>query len=197
MSEFIIPDLDLDCNKEALDVLKKELKLIPAARIENGYISQHLVGGYPMNIPTDPVTGFASIDYRVAETKFGYFKLDLLHNTQYDAFKDRDDMIVRLKEPCKWEMLKDPEFAKTLPHLAKHIRLLQSVNITSIEELAMFLAVIRPAKKYLIPELLRCGWGGIEKVIWTPEEVISDEEDYQFKKSHAFGYAVMISLRLH
>lgn len=72
-------------------------------------------------------------------------------------------MIARLKEPCKWEMLKDPEFAKTLPHLAKHIRLLQSVSITSIEELAMFLAVIRPAKKYLIPELLRCGWSGIEK----------------------------------
>ena len=120
-----------------------------------------------------------------------------MHNTQYDDFKNRDDMVARLKEPCKWEMLKDQEFVKTLPHLAKHLRLLQSVNINSIEELAMFLAVIRPAKKYLIPELLRCGWEGISKVIWKQEEVLSDEEEYQFKKSHAFGYAVMISLRLH
>ena len=197
MSDWKIPDLDLDCSKKALEILKKELKLIPASKIENGYIVQHLVGGYPINIPTDPVTGWAAIDYRDAETNFGYFKLDLLHNKQYDEFTNRNNMMQLLKEPCKWELLKDMFFVSQLPHLQKHFDLLKEVNISSIEELAMFIAIIRPAIRYLIPELLRCGWSAVSNNIWKKEDTEINDEEYQFKKSHAFGYAVMISLSLH
>jgi hypothetical protein len=58
---------------------------------------------------------------------------------------------------------------------------------TSIEQLAMILAMIRPGKRYLVGNT----WEVIEKEVWEKTD------EYFFKKSHAVGYAVAIIVQLN
>jgi DNA polymerase III alpha subunit len=59
----------------------------------------------------------------------------------------------------------------------------------SIEELAAVLAVIRPAKRYLIGS----DWSLVKKEVWQKPE--SDE--YFFKKAHAVAYAAAIVVQMN
>lgn len=189
---FNIPDLDIDCNAETITKLKQLLKLIPASKISDKAIIPHGVGVYPVNIPIEPITGLSAIDYKVAEEEFGYIKIDLLHNLTYEKYQTKEELDEELKKPIHWELLKYNEVVEKLPHIGKYYDLLQEMPVHSIEELAMFLAIIRPAKKYMQEEVKRSGWNSVKNIIWKKE----DTDEYQFKKSHALGYAMMISLGL-
>ena len=189
---YIIPDLDLDMSAETNDVILKTLHHIPASKINDKGIFPHGVGNYFMDIPVDRVSELASIDYKIAEEKFGYIKVDFLHNTVYDRFKNRQELLDIVDTEPDWSLLYKKTVIERLPHISNYYTLINQLpKIDSIEKLAMFIAIIRPAKKYLIPILEKEGWKGIEKDIWKKED-----EGYQFKKSHAIAFAIMIKVAL-
>jgi hypothetical protein len=59
----------------------------------------------------------------------------------------------------------------------------------SIEQLAAVLAVIRPAKRYLIGK----DWNEVFAEVW--EKPVGDE--YYFKKAHAIAYAHVIVVQMN
>jgi DNA polymerase III alpha subunit len=59
----------------------------------------------------------------------------------------------------------------------------------TIPQLAAVLAMIRPAKRYLIGK----DWDSVMTEIWTKP----DGDEYFFKKSHATAYAVAIVVQMN
>jgi DNA polymerase III alpha subunit len=59
----------------------------------------------------------------------------------------------------------------------------------SIEELAAILAMIRPAKRYLIGK----DWTTVMTEVWTKPE----NDEYYFKKAHAIAYAHVIVVQMN
>lgn len=190
---FSIPDIDLDLSAEGIKKLKGLLKHIPASKITDKGITEHNCGIYPMNIPTDPLTGLSAIDYATAEKEYGFVKIDLLHNQMYDTFSSESEIETLLAKPIDWRKLHNESIVKTLPHIGGYFTTLVSLPpITSVEQLAMFLALIRPAKKYLMDNVKKNGWEAIKDVIWVKED--KEEQGFQFKKAHAIAYALGITL---
>lgn len=190
---FTIPDIDLDLSAEGIKKLKGLIKHIPASKITDKGITEHNCGIYPMNIPTDPLTGLSAIDYATAEKEYGFVKIDLLHNQMYDTFSSESEIETLLAKPIDWRKLHNESIVKTLPHIGGYFTTLVSLPpITSVEQLAMFLALIRPAKKYLMDNVKKNGWEAIKDVIWVKED--KEEQGFQFKKAHAIAYALGITL---
>jgi DNA polymerase III alpha subunit len=52
----------------------------------------------------------------------------------------------------------------------------------------MFLALIRPAKRYLIGQ----SWSEVSKTIWD-----KNTDGYSFKKSHAVAYAHLVVVHMN
>ena len=59
----------------------------------------------------------------------------------------------------------------------------------SIDQLAMVLAIIRPAKRNLLGQQ----WSIIKKQVWLKP----NDNSYYFKKSHAISYAYAIIVQLN
>jgi DNA polymerase III alpha subunit len=59
----------------------------------------------------------------------------------------------------------------------------------TIEQLAAVLAMIRPAKRYLIGK----DWNTVLNEVWKKPE----SEEYFFKKSHATAYAVAVVVQMN
>lgn len=180
-------DLDIDVSALTREDILNKLKHVPASKINSFGIYPHNVGVYFCDIPQDRITELASIDYKSAEEDFGFFKIDLLHTSGYDLFKNRDEMFDILNDDIDWTMLKNKLIVNELPHINNYFDLLQKWNPQSIEELAMFLAVIRPNKKKYINIY---DYNKLKDVIWIKEE----SQGYFFKKSHAIAYALYITL---
>lgn len=192
---FNIPDIDIDLSADGIKKLRAVIKHIPASKMNKQGITEHGCGIYPMDIPTDPLTGLAAIDYERAEKDYGFIKIDLLHNQMYDTFKKESEIDELLKKPIDWRKLHNESVVKTLPHIGGYYKTLISLpRIESVEELAMFLALIRPAKKYLMEEVKEKGWDAIRDKIWIKET--GSDAGFQFKKSHAIAYALGITLLL-
>jgi hypothetical protein len=60
--------------------------------------------------------------------------------------------------------------------------------VNTIPRMAMFLAIIRPAKRHLIG----LPWSEVAKTIWD-----RTDEGYQFKKSHAVAYAHLVVVNMN
>lgn len=179
-------DIDIDFPDRTL-ILKK-LKHIPAAIIENNTVKKHNTGVYFHNIPFNPLTGTASIDYKEAETR-GYFKIDLLNVSIYQNVKSPEHLDHLLNTEPIWELLLEDEFTDNLFHVNGHGQILRQMKPKTIEQLAMVLALIRPAKRYLIGQ----DWSTIEKEIWLKPS----NNDYYFKKSHGIAYATLVTVHMN
>ena len=90
----------------------------------------------------------------------------------------------------QWDRLYDKEFCRQVIHIGNHydtlIAMPQAVN--SIARMAMFLAVIRPAKRHLIGKT----WKEVSATIWDKVD-----GEYSFKKSHAIAYANLVVVNLN
>lgn len=189
---YIIPDLDIDISQKSRDVMLKSLHHIPASKINDKGIFPHGVGIYFCDIPQDRLTGLSAIDYKCAEEDLGYIKMDFLHNTIYDNFNSRQEIIDIVNKEPNWNLLYKKEIVEQLPHINNYFTLLNQLpKIDSIEKLAMFIAIIRPGKKYLIDEVINNSWDSINDKIW-----IKENTGYQYKKSHAIAYALSISVAM-
>lgn len=188
---FKIPDVDLDCNENTRNDILNTLYHIPASKINEKGIFPHNVGIYLMDIPVDRITNLSSIDYKRAEEDYGYIKFDILHNTIYDKFSNRDEIFESINKEPDWNKIYNEDYVKTIPHIGNYYQLLNELpKIDSIEKLSMFIAVIRPGKKYLIDDLKKYNnWDIIKDRIWKKED-----NGYMYKKSHSIGYALSICL---
>lgn len=179
-------DIDIDFGDR--EQLLKHIQHIPAAMRNVTPIRKHATGVYVTPIPYDSINDIANIDYTEAE-KRGYFKLDLLNVHVYSQVRDELHLVELMDEP-NWNKLNDKDFVEKLIHLGNHYNSIQKMPepINSIPRLAMFLAIIRPAKKHLIGKK----FSEIAKTVWD-----KTEDGYAFKKSHSLAYAMLVVVHMN
>jgi len=181
-------DIDIDFGNRD-DVLRL-VKHIPASIFRDEKILNHNSGIYVTDIPMDPVTGRASIDYQAAEAR-GYIKLDFLNVTLYNQVRDEQHLLQLMAKEPAWDRLYDREFCAKLIHIGNHydtlIKMPQAVN--SIARLAMYLAIIRPAKRHLIG----LPWDQVAETVWDKPT----DNSYYFKKSHSIGYSHLVVVNMN
>jgi DNA polymerase III alpha subunit len=130
----------------------------------------------------------ASIDYKEAEAR-GYSKIDFLNVSMYEGIRDEEHLIELMNQEPLWDLLQDDQFVELLFHVNGHSDILRKTLPTSIEQLAAVLAIIRPAKRYLVGS----DWDTIMKEVWVKPA----GEEYFFKKAHAVAYAVAIVVQMN
>ena len=177
-------DIDFSDRTKVLNLIKH----IPASINEKGTFKKHNTGVYCQPIPYNPITNASSVDYKTAEER-GYFKIDFLNVSVYKDVKDEDHLVRLLNTEPLWNLLQENEFVNLLFHLNGHGDVLKKTCPTSVEQLAAVLAMIRPAKRYLIGK----DWETIMKEVWTKPTT----DEYFFKKSHAHSYAVAIVVQMN
>jgi DNA polymerase III alpha subunit len=180
-----MPDIDIDFadRTRALAVLKHI-----DARLDSD--KKHNTGIYVQSIPYDPVTGMSTIDYKSAEDR-GYFKIDFLNVNIYTGVKNKEHLSILLEQEPLWDLLEQKEFCDLIFHVNGYHNLIAELKPRSIPEMAMFLALLRPGKKHLIPVCKEKGFQEIAEEIWTKTE------EYSFKKSHSIGYAHAIVVQMN
>ena len=181
-------DIDFADRQRVLSVIQH----VPASMInKSGQRVQHNTGVYVTEIPQDPFTGMASVDYISAESR-GYIKLDMLNVTLYQQVRDEKHLELLTSTPPDWDRFNtDQAFFEQLIHVNNHWRLLKQMPepVDSIARLAMFLAVIRPAKRHLIGET----WKTVAETVWTKPE----DDSYYFKKAHGVAYAHLVVVNMN
>jgi DNA polymerase III alpha subunit len=181
-----MPDIDIDFadRTKALE----HFKHVTASIEDNGTFKKHNTGVYCTSVPHNPFTGISTIDYKEAEDR-GYFKIDFLNVNVYEGVRDRAHLKQLMETEPLWDLLEQDEFTNLLFHVNGHGYLMRQMKPSSIEELAMCLALIRPAKRHLLGKT----WTEIGAEIWTKPE----NGDYYFKKAHAIAYAHVIVVQMN
>lgn len=178
-------DIDLADREQLLGLIK----VTPAAIRKDGLNRKHNTGVHPTSIPYDPIADTAAVDYRDAEDR-GYIKLDLLNIWVYKWVKDEAHLKHLMREP-DWSKLLDRSYFEKLIHVGNHYdsMLKMPEPINSIPRMAMFLGIIRPAKRHLIGKL----WSDVAKTVWLPDP----DGGYQFKKSHSIAYSNLVVINMN
>lgn len=182
-----LPDVDIDFadREQVLRILEH----VPAMqRMPNGTRQKHKTGVYFHPVPVNPFTGWCDLDFKEAE-EAGFFKVDLLNVSLYQQVKSKEHLEQLANQEPLWDLLQDDQFVNLLFHLNGHGDVLKKTCPTSVEQLAAVLAMIRPAKRYLIGK----PWTTIMKEVWTKPE----NGEYYFKKAHAIAYAVAIVAQMN
>jgi DNA polymerase III alpha subunit len=179
-------DIDVDFgNRE--DAIRL-LNVTPAGIIRDDKLIRHNTGVYPTEIPRNPFTGIASIDYRAAEDR-GYAKLDFLNVSLYTQIKNEQHLTTLMAQEPVWDLLQDRDFCSLLIHIGNHYDTLMKMPepVDTIPRLAMFLAIIRPGKRHLIGK----SWAEVAQTIWTATE------GYSFKRSHSVAYSHLVVVHMN
>lgn len=178
-----MPDIDIDFANR-----NDALELIDYTNASLDGTKKHNTGIYITKIPFNPITNQSTIPYKEAEER-GYFKLDFLNVSIYKDVKDEEHLIHLMEKEPLWELLEHKEFVDLLFHLSGHSEICIKLKPKNIEQLAALLAIIRPAKRYLLNE----DWNTILAEVWTKPE----DNKYYFKKAHAISYAVAIIVHMN
>ena len=181
-----MPDIDIDFEDrtKALAVIKHA----KASRTDKGQLVPHNTGVYLHRVPVDATSGVCSLSHDQAEDR-GYFKIDFLNVSVYKDVRDEAHLIQLMETEPLWDLLQDNDFIQNLFHVNGHGSILKQMAPKSIEQLAAVLAMIRPAKRYLIGK----EWTTVMKEVWTKP----DNEEYFFKQSHATAYAVAVVVQMN
>jgi DNA polymerase III alpha subunit len=184
-----MPDIDIDFADR--DEVLSKIKHISAMRLDHGIAKKHNSGVYCHSVPFNPLTGLSSIEYKSAEER-GYFKIDFLNVSAYKDVKNEEHISKLLAVEPLWELIYEKDICDQLVHINGYHSLLEQLKPTSILELAIVLALIRPGKKHLLPICKEEGFEAIKNDIW-----VKTDEAYYFKKSHAVSYAHLIVMQLN
>jgi DNA polymerase III alpha subunit len=179
-------DIDIDFldREQALALFKH----VRASRINDNKLVKHNTGVYLHEVPMNAVENLCAVPYEEAEER-KYFKIDFLNVGIYKGVRDETHLIQLMETEPLWDLLLDDDFTQNLFHVNGHGSILRQSKPRSIEQLAAVLAMIRPAKRYLIGK----EWTTIMTEVWTKPE----NDDYFFKKSHATAYAVAIAVQMN
>lgn len=181
---------DIDIDFADRSQILKLIEHTPSSQLKDKQLIAHNTGVYVTDIPRDPLTGRASIDYETAEAR-GYIKLDFLNVNLYQQIKDEQHLEQLMYTVPDWQRFNtDQVFFEQLIHVNNHWNVLKRMPepVDTIARLAMFLAIIRPAKRHLIGET----WKNVAETVWE-----KTEEGYQFKKSHAVAYAHLVAVNMN
>ena len=179
-------DIDVADREKVLNIFPAH---IPAMMLTpEGKERKHNSGVYFHQVPVNPVTGTCSVHYKQAE-ELGFFKIDILNFNLYQNINDEEHLYRLMNQEPIWELLEHKDFCDMLIHLKGHHHVCKTMKPKTIEELAMVLAIIRPAKKHL----MWLSWQDIRKEIWTKPE----DGDYYFKRSHGMAYAVAVVVHMN
>lgn len=182
-----MPDIDIDFadRTKILNLVKH----VPASiKDQNGVFKKHNTGVYCHQIPFNPFTESSSIDYKEAEIR-GYKKIDFLNVSIYKDVKDEEHLSRLLNTEPLWDLLLQDDFVNLLFHVNGHGSILRQMVPKSIEQLAAVLAMIRPAKRYLIGK----DWTTVMTEVWIKPTT----DEYYFKKAHAVAYAAAIVVQMN
>lgn len=179
-------DIDIDF-ADRLNVLEI-IEHVKASRHDSDKTVAHNTGVYLQSIPKDPLTNLAGIDYKQAEDR-GYFKIDFLNVSIYKDIRNEEHLIYLMNQEPLWDLLLDDNFNSLLFHVNGHGGILREMKPQTVEQLAAVLAMIRPAKRYLIGK----DWTTVMTEIWKKPE----GDDYYFKKAHAVAYAMAIVVQMN
>jgi DNA polymerase III alpha subunit len=182
-----MPDIDIDFADRTI-TLEKIKCTTAAIKDTNGIFKKHNTGIYCTSIPYNPITKLSTIDYKEAEDR-GYFKIDLLNVSIYKDVRDDVHLKTLMETEPLWDLLEQDDFSNLLFHVNGHGAILRQMKPTSILQLAAILAMIRPAKRYLIGK----DWDSVMTEIWMKPE----NDDYYFKKAHAVAYAMAIVVQMN
>lgn len=182
-----MPDIDIDFadRTKALALFEH----VRASREEDGHLVPHNTGVYFHTVPVDARSNLCSIPYHDAEEQ-GYFKIDFLNVSLYKDIKNEEHLVQLMNQEPLWDLLEQDDFVNLLFHVNGHGSILRKVKPKSVEQLAAVLAMIRPAKRYLIGK----DWETVETEIWTKPK---HEHEYYFKKAHAVAYAMAIVVQMN
>jgi DNA polymerase III alpha subunit len=181
-----MPDIDIDFADRT-----QALKLfdhVVASRKDGQDLKPHNTGVYVTSIPATVENNLSTLDYKAAEER-GYFKIDFLNVSVYNGVKNEEHLKQLMEQEPLWDLLEDSSFTDLLFHLNGYGPMLKQMKPRTIDELAMFLGLIRPAKRHLIGKT----WTEIGMEIWT--KPVNGE--YYFKKSHAVAYAMAIVVQMN
>ncbi len=181
-------DIDIDFADRAH--ILQLIKYTTASILRDDKLTAHNTGVYVTHIPEDPFTGLASLDYERAEAR-GYLKLDFLNVNLYKQVQDEAHLLSLMHTEPLWDIFNNnQDLWEQLIHVNNHWVVLKRMPepVDSIPRLAMFLAIIRPAKRHLIGQ----NWAEVAKTIWD-----KTEDGYQFKKSHAVAYAHLVAVNMN
>lgn len=171
-----MPDIDIDFADRDIILSKLQHRV---AKLETG--KKHNTGIYATEIPHNPINNLSTIDYESAEDR-GYFKLDFLNVSIYKDIRDEAHLQELMNKEPLWDLLTHDEFVDNVFHLSGHGEVCRKLKPTNVEQLAAVLAIIRPAKRYLVNE----SWPTILKNVWIKPA----DGEYYFKKAHAVSYAM-------
>jgi hypothetical protein len=180
---------DIDIDFADREQVISHLNVTPASILRDGKLVKHNTGVYATDVPVDPFTGQASLDYDVAEER-GYVKLDFLNVNLYKQVRNEAHLIELMQEP-DWTQLYDPLICSQLMHVNGHYDLLLQMPepVDTIARLAMFLAIIRPAKRHLAGRT----WKEVGLTVWDRPT----DDTYYFKKAHAVSYATLVVVNMN
>jgi len=181
-----MPDIDIDfANRDlALELFAHTV----ATRQENNEVKKHNTGVYFTSIPKDVRTNTSTITYKDAEER-GYFKIDFLNVGIYDGVRDEAHLTQLMNTEPLWDLLEQDDFNNLLFHVNGYGFILREMKPRSIEQLGAILAMIRPAKRYLIGK----DWNTVMTEVWTKPE----NDEYYFKKAHAIAYAQAVVVQMN
>jgi hypothetical protein len=181
-----MPDIDIDFvdRDQALTLFEH----IPASRLDNQRLVKHNTGVYLHAVPVDAVSGLCQLPYEQAEEE-KYFKIDFLNVGIYKGVRNEEHLVQLMETEPLWDLLIQDEFVNLLFHLNGHGDIIRKTQPTSVEQLSAVLAMIRPAKRYLIGK----PWTTIMNEVWTKPS----NDEYYFKKSHATAYAMAIVVQMN
>ena len=181
-----MPDIDIDFADR--EQILKHIQYVKASRLQNNEFVPHNTGIYVQSIPSNPISNLSNIDYKTAEDE-GYFKIDFLNVNIYKDVKNEEHLIKLMEIEPLWDLLEQDEFTNLLFHINGHGDILRTMKPRTLEQLAAVLAMIRPAKRYLIGKT----WETVMMEVWKKPE----NDDYYFKKAHAIAYAQAIIVQMN
>jgi len=181
-----MPDIDIDFADRTLALDK--FKHVVASIEDSGTFKKHNTGVFCTSIPYNPLTGLSTIDYKQAEDR-GYFKIDFLNVGVYEGVKSKEHLLTLMGTEPLWDLLEQDDFSNLLFHVNGHGSILREMKPRTIEQLAAVLAMIRPAKRYLIGK----DWNEVLDEVWV--KPVGDE--YYFKKAHAIAYAHVVVVQMN
>jgi hypothetical protein len=188
-------DIDLDFQSDFVcqDIFPEAIQASMVNK--KNELIKHPCGQYFQDIAIDSVTQLAAIPFEEAEI-LGYFKIDFLHFSPLNIIQSKQEIRELSNKEPDWNLLQDEENVKKLSHIGKHYELIEKVNPHSVNDLSAILALIRPSKRYLIPQYINTK---SEKRYLLEKELYAKPKDGKmwFKKGHAISYALTIVIQLH
>lgn len=181
---------DIDIDFADRDQALAHLSHVPASMYRDHQLVKHISGVHVTEIPVDPFMGIASLDYKTAEQR-GYMKLDFLNMAVYQHVRNEAHLQELMAREPAWHRLYDETFFNQLVHVNGHYNTLIAMPeaVNSIPRMAMFLSVMRPAKRHLIGK----SWVEVAEHVW--ERPVDDA--YYFKKAHAVSYSHLVVVHMN